>query len=692
MTDTALPRTTETAPAGGTPTAKAGDSPSRARLRWPYLTPGRAVTLCVLGYFAIAVLIYLPVGPFDARALPIAGPNNPAASDPFQMTWFLAWVPFALTHGLSIFHTNYIDYPTGVNLADNTTVPLLGIIGWPFTATLGPVATFNVLLRLSFALSATSMFFVMRRWCSSVWAASLAGLLYAFGPYTAAQELHLDLTFIPFPPLLVLLGDELLRRQRMRPAVVGLLFGVVAGLQYLVSQDVLSGCAAIALVAAVSLAIVYRRKVRARLAYIAKAVVFGVIGFGVLAGYPVLEMLVGVGHLHGPVITLAALQRTRADLLGLIIPTSHQLATPSYLSHFGDEFVVGNLSENGSYLGIPLLLLLGVIVRKLRRDATVITFLWLAIAAFVLSLGPYLVIGTWRSPLPLPEYLYEHLPLLQNTIPARYSLYVLLFVSMIVGIGLDRLWFAPRTSLARGPLRSGAPVGSSKVPLENGGTVWQPGETGPIETPGAKPHLKRRTLPWHLDSSGRRWGFLAGALVIVSVLPNVPFASRGLPWSANLPKEVERVVEPGTVVLAYPFTTPESTQPMVWAATDHMDFRLMGGYANIDVPGQVVGRRWPPLLRPASVQDILGYVPIGDRFPQPPRRTPAIEAQLRGYLKRYSIGAVVAWTGRTSQPSDLITPAGVYTYLRQALGEPQVRGDRFAIWLPVHGNWLPPPA
>ena len=157
------------------------------------------------------------------------------------------------------------------------------------------------------------MFFVMRRWCSSVWAASLAGLLYAFGPYTAAQELHLDLTFIPFPPLLVLLGDELLRRQRMRPAVVGPPFGVVAGLQYLVSQDVLSGCAAIALVAAVSLAIVYRRKVRVRLVYIAKAVVFGVIGFGVLAGYPVLEMLVGVGHLHGPVITLAALQRTRAD-------------------------------------------------------------------------------------------------------------------------------------------------------------------------------------------------------------------------------------------------------------------------------------------------------------------------------------------------------------------------------------------
>jgi hypothetical protein len=661
------------------------------------ITPRRAAVLCVLGYLVISVLVYLPVGPFDARALPIAGPSNPAASDPFQMTWFLAWVPFALTHGQSIFHTNYIDYPTGVNLADNTTVPLLGILGWPITATLGPVATFNVLLRLSFALSATSMFFVMRRWCRSFWAAGLAGLLYAFGPYTAAQELHLDLTFIAFPPLLVLLGDELLRRQRMRPAVVGLLFGIVAGLQYLVSQDVLSGCAAIAIVAVVGLGIWFRREIRPRLPYIVKAMVFGVLGFGVLAGYPVLEMLVGPGHLDGPVITLTALQRTQADLLGLIVPTSHQLATPSFLSHFGDEFVVGNLSENGSYLGIPLLILLVAIVRKLRRDATVMTFLWLAVAAFVLSLGPNLVVGTWHSSIPLPERIYEHLPLLQNTIPARYSLYVLLFVSMIVGIGLDRLWFSPRADLASGEVGASAEGNAGSVGASGGAAqaLRGPGEQAASKVVGQSPARQvqgQRGLSRLGEGSSRAWALLAGALIVVSVFPGVPFASRGLPWPASLPTAIERVVKPGTVVLSYPFTTPESTQPMVWAATDHLYFRLMGGYANIDVPGQSVGRRWPPLLRPASVQDILGYVPIGDRFPQPPPRTPAIEAQLREYLKRYSIGAVVAWTGRNYQTSNLITPDGAYSYLRQALGEPNVRGDRFAIWLPVHGNWLRPRA
>jgi hypothetical protein len=611
--------------------------------------------LCVLAYAAIAVLAYLPVGPFDTRQLPIAGSNNPAGSDPFQMTWFLSWVPFALTHGQSLFHSNFIDYPSGVNLADNTTVPLLGIFGWPITATLGPVATFNFLVRFSLAISATSMFFVMRRWCRSWQAPFLAGLLYAFGPYTAAQELHLDLIFIPLPPLLVLLGDELVHRQRMRPVLLGLLIGIVAAAEYLVSPDILSGCLAMAILAAVGLGIRFRHEVRARLPYIGRALAPAVAGFGLFAGYPIFEMLVGPGHLHGPVISINALQRTRADLFGPVVPTSNQLAVPGFISHIGDYFVDGNLSENGSYLGLPLLAVLVVIVRRLRRDATVITFAWLAAAAFVLSLGSYLVIGTWRSPLPLPEYLYAHLPLLENTIPARYSLFVLVFASMILGLGLDRLW------RARGA--------TSQAPEE------------PIRT-------ARR-----IGIGSRRVRMAAiGAIVVVTLIPAVPFRSRGLLWSPSLPTTIGSVVKPGTVVLTYPFATPENTVAMAWQAIDHMGFRLTGGYANIAVPGRRVGQRWPLLLRPESVQELLGYTPVGDRFPQPPVPSPSTEAQLVQYLDRYSIGAVVAWTGGGGIGTNFVEPTVDYWYLRRGLGAPEVRGRGFVIWLPVHGEWTRPRA
>lgn len=631
----------------------------RLRERLADLSPRQVALLCVLAYVVLAVLAYLPVSPLDARQLPVASSHNPAGSDPFQMTWFLSWVPFALTHGQSLFHTNYIDYPSGVNLADNTTVPLLGILGWPITATLGPVAAFNFLVRLSFAASATSMFFVMKRWCRSWQGPFLAGLLYAFGPYTAAQELHLDLIFIPLPPLLVLLADELVRCQRMRPWLLGALIGLVAALQYLVSPDVLSGCCAIMILAGIGLGLRFRHELSARLGYMLRALPFGVLGFGVLAGYPILEMLVGPGHLHGPVISINALQRTRADLLGPAMPTSNQLLVPGVVSHLGDYFVDGNLSENGSYLGIPLLVLLAVIVRRFRRDATVMTFLWLGVSAFVLSLGSYLVIGTWRSPLPLPEYVYAHLPLLENTIPARYALYVLLFVCLILGIGLDR-------AITQAKSGSGQPE---------------------VTTTAGEGLGARLLARWNRLGTPRARGAVVAGLVVLSLIPAVPFKSRGLLWSASLPTAIEKAVKPGSVVLTYPFTTPASTQPMAWQATDHMWFRLMGGYANIAVPGERVGQRWPPLLRPRSVQELLGYTSIGDRFPQPPVPGPALEAQLPQYLKRYGIGAVVAWTGGSGLGTNYVEPTVAYWYLRHALGTPQVTGRSFAIWLPVHGGW-----
>jgi hypothetical protein len=668
MTETtATPRPSATEPTELESDPLPVTSTVRHGLGWPSFDGRQAAFFCVVTYVVLAVLAYMPVGPFESRALPIAGSGNPAGSDPFQMTWFLSWVPFALTHGQSLFHTNYIDYPTGVNLADNTSVPLLGILGWPLTTTLGPVAAFNFLVRLSFALSATSMFFVMRRWCRSWQAPFIAGLLYAFGPYTASQELHLDLIFIPLPPLLVLLADELIRRQRLRPAVVGLLAGVIAGLQYLVSPDVLSGCAAIAIIATVGLAIRFRHEIRDRLAYIAKAAPFAFAGFVVLAGYPILEIIVGAGHLHGPVITLNSLQRTRADLLGPIVPTSNQLLVPGFISRLGNYFVDGNLSENGSYLGVPLLVLLVVIIRRLRHNAMVVVFTWLGLGAFVISLGSYLVIGTWRSPLPMPEYIYAHLPLLENTIPARYSLYVLVFASMILGIGLDQLWFSRRAGAA---------------------TTSDGGAPGLCDRPGASPDASQVKARWRLGVPAilrprRRQRLLVGAVIALSLLPAVPYSSRGLLWPAELPTTIARVVKPGTVVLTFPFATPANTQPMAWQASAHMQYRMMGGYANIVVPGKSVGQRWPLLLKPHSVQDILGFTHIGDRFPQPPIPDPGIEAQLRQYLVRYSIGAVVAWTS----PAEF---AFVYQYLLAAVGPPQITGHNFDIWLPVHGKWPHP--
>jgi hypothetical protein len=81
-----------------------------------------------------------------------------------QSVWFLDWVPHALTHGLNPFFSNALMAPTGVNLAQNTASPLLGLIAAPFDLAFSPTVSANLLMLLAMPVSATAAFVVLRKW------------------------------------------------------------------------------------------------------------------------------------------------------------------------------------------------------------------------------------------------------------------------------------------------------------------------------------------------------------------------------------------------------------------------------------------------------------------------------------------------------------------------------------------------
>jgi len=148
-------------------------------------------------YAALAVVAYLPTLPLtDSHA------QKCLCGDTAQQVWFLAWVPFSLAHGHSLFYSNWVLYPSGVNLMDNTAMTLLGVIAAPVTVLFGPVAAYNLVLRAGFTLSALAMFVVVRRLVRWWPAALVAGLLYGFSPFMVGQGLsHEFLVFAPIPPL-----------------------------------------------------------------------------------------------------------------------------------------------------------------------------------------------------------------------------------------------------------------------------------------------------------------------------------------------------------------------------------------------------------------------------------------------------------------------------------------------------------
>lgn len=618
---------TQSVATGDTPPdsgAQAGEMPRHRH--------GRVDVAVVVVYAVLALALFWPVGPFDAHRLPVGLPGDPAKVDPEQMSWFLAWFPFAVSHGLNVLHTTYIGYPHGVNLADNTSVPLLGLLGWPVTAAAGPVAAFNFLIRFAFFASATSMYFVLGRFARLRWARFAGGLLYGFGPYAISQSQHLDLLFVAIPPLLVACGDEIVRRRRMRPAAIGILTGLALVAELFISPDILSACLLLAAIMAVYLALRYRDQLSAQRAYVLRSLGWAAAIFAVIAAFPLFEMVAGPGHLTGPVVDVGALQRLQANVLGPFVPTSNQWVSPHVIARYGNHFVAANISENGSYLGLGLVAVLVFIVVKLRRVTTVATFAVLGGSSFVLSLGSHLAIGTVVTPIPMPEAALAHLPLLQDTIPARYALFVGLFASLLVAIGIDHAWHAVRS----------------------------------------------RQASWDRSKVLATAGLCL--LVAVPILPRVPFASPRLRWPASLPVTLTRVVPLGGAVLTYPLASPLNANAMVWQADSRFHFHLVGGYANVQPPGAPYGQRWGVLLSPGFVEELFGQASIGGRYPSPGPITPATEALLPVFLNRYRIVALVYWPGG-------IRSQVVCRYIRSALGSPEVTDPHFAIWLPIGGSW-----
>ena len=125
-------------------------------------------------------------------------------------TWYMRYAATAISHGrLPALVTTALNPPQGVNLMWNTSFLLPGIVLTPVTLLAGPQVSLTVVLTLSFAGSAASLFFVLRRWGASITAAALGGAVYGFSPAMINSGIgHYHLLFAVLPPLII---DALLR-------------------------------------------------------------------------------------------------------------------------------------------------------------------------------------------------------------------------------------------------------------------------------------------------------------------------------------------------------------------------------------------------------------------------------------------------------------------------------------------------
>lgn len=540
-----------------------------------------------LSYLAIAVAVLGPAWSNPSRRA-FCGCGDLAFT-----AWFLSWTPYAVLHGHNPFVTDWLNHPDGVNAMWNVSLPLPGLLMTPVTLAFGPVATYQVLSALGFWTSGWAAYAVIRRWAPWRPAAFAGGLLFQLSPFMMGQQLgHVHQNLVGLVPVMLLCLDELFVRRRGHAWRWGALLGAVAAAQLLTAEEVLAAAALLGLFGLVVLALLYPGRITATISYAGTGALAAVVSFAALAGYPLYVEFFGPQALHGAVQQTG---RFSLDLLEAVVPSRRVLLRTSDTDELAARFT-GNLSENGGYLGITLIVAVLLILLVHRRVATVRALSALLLTTFVLSLGGRLHVNGTVTDIALPFGAVQRLPLLESVTPIRLALFTSLFAGALLAIGLDRL--------------------HARL--------------------GAGAHA--RLLPAGL-----------ALLALAPLAPQFAWDYQDTMVPAYYRSAAVKRIPADSVVLMVPFPNRVDSRAELWQATTGMRFKTPGGY--VLTPG-TDGR---PTFGgvPSPISGALRRIVLGRPLPA---LTPAFLDQLRGDLRRWQARTVIVTEhDHLAQTIDLLT-------------------------------------
>lgn len=399
---------------GARPRAES-ERPARVARSWSWwasLWPLGLYAVLSLGLFGVHIIRHL-----DSRIV---------ASDPIdssQFMWFFAWWPHALLHGLNPFVTHVMFVPDGFNLTWATGMPGPSLLLAPITLAFGPAVTWNVIQLASPALSAWTAFLLCRHVTGRTVPSLVGGYIFGFSPYMLT---HLTggpyLALVPLLPVFVLL---VLRRledsTRPRAFVVWTALAMIA--QFSISSEVLVTATLFGAIA-LALAFALLPEQRPPLWGVVKLLALALAVTAVVVSPYLLYFQ--FGHHYPPGATFFS-----ADLTSFVIPPS--LVAVS--SHHGTP-AIGSSTE--SYLGVPLLLLIGWFMWQGRRSRVTWVIAGSLLIAVIFALGATLFVHGHKTSIHGPWWLLKHLPVLRYAIPVRFAVFYVLPAALMVAMLLSR--------------------------------------------------------------------------------------------------------------------------------------------------------------------------------------------------------------------------------------------------------------
>ena len=383
-------------------------------------------SLAIILYLIVSSLYFGTTRNYSHRYLGVG-------SDPISFIWFLNWWPWAITHGLNPFVSHYVWYPHGLNLTWGTSVPAAALLMLPLTWLANPVVSFNVLSLFAPALSSWTAFLLARYLTRDTFASLISGYLFGFSSYELGQLLgHLNLDVIFVVPLVALFVVQRIRGDLSRPRFVGALT-IATLVQLGLSTEILAtSCLFGSITWLIFLAFSPREK-RQRLWVVAGDIILSGAIAVVLAAPFLFFVFKGLTEVPRFINDPGGFS---ADLLNYLVPTQLTRLGGDFFRDVACRFS-GNASEQGAYLGLPLILILIFQFLGIRRRPYLKPVLVNLTVFLLFSLGPSLHVAGVRTGLWLPWSLGLNLPLIRQALPTRFSMFVSLLAAVVAALWLS---------------------------------------------------------------------------------------------------------------------------------------------------------------------------------------------------------------------------------------------------------------
>ena len=409
--------------------------PTQHVRRWP---------LVLAFYLLLGLVLTWPLATRFSTDLP-GGAHKDGLEDALQNVWNLWWTVAALARPSNPWFTDRLFYPDGPNLFYHTLSPINTLMVAPITAWWGPIAGFNTVALISFALGGLGMWLLAREHTGDG-PALLAGIVYVASPFHLAAlitdgqlqifALHWLPWYIHF--LLKTLVVSASRRTTRDAMLTGIFLTLIAWTDWYYTLFLL-----IFSVGVVAWAL-WRTRGSHMLVYVGRlarsAAVFTL-------GVAPLLLPMGLEAAQTDYMTLlpaADPARLSADLLAYLTPPRLHALWGSAPWAWGVSYGV----NRRFFLGLTVVML--ALVALWRRPAAR-PWGFAAIACGVLSLGATLRFNGSDTGVPLPYALLANLPIVRLTRqPDRFNVLVTLALGMLVAYGVAALGkpLAPRRRFA----------------------------------------------------------------------------------------------------------------------------------------------------------------------------------------------------------------------------------------------------